>query len=535
MANDTPASGTKEEKITIRDASGGKKEVDLSAFAAKLAPTLTDPADQFVATNVTRPDAAGETPGPHRYSIYVKKDDRTALNLGAPVGPFMPGISGLTNTSISWVADQGSRTGVSIGGHIGHGTFANWVDGFGAGTEGVALVMSKQTAMMWSTEADTRLLAGKDLVMLSGGMLSGQFAGGINLSTPKNLSITVGETPEVKATVGSVFGGIVALSADFLDPVGPAAGIGAVQATADGANLVSAAIGEFDGATQIRDFVIAKAGNMADKVLLHAATIISLIMTYKRLHKEGKAGKAGLQSSDGASLLIAAYAEDLKFYQDFSKKSEDANLSLKAVGTVEIGSDKSCAISAPNGVGISGFKSVDVSSLAVGIKGHKDASVFGGITASLKSLAGGVTVQSDLGGVTIGGAKEVKVTSEEGAVMLTAKADAQLTASGTTSVFGVRGAYFGAGDHSGFGVVAGHHALRLGYVSKASDFETAAISDAGPMIKIDTSRIVLQHQVAGASGKLEVAAGALTGESTKTSFTSVGNFSVSTKGKILLD
>lgn len=528
MANEGTPSGKKDEKITIKDAAGGKRELDLSAFAEKLAPMLKDPADEFVTTEATRPDAAAQTPGPHRYTVYVPSDDKTILNLGTSVDGWDTGITGATLSTVHFATTGLFKTSLSLGAAAASGMSANKLtNGFAVTTDGFSFQRAAGPIVSWSDNAGITLQAMQDVQLVSSaGGLSGTFKSGIALSTPGNVTITAGEAPSFDWSPGAVVGGAVLAVSDLVDFANPLVGGDPMAAATDLSNTVANSWGEFLGgkSTANREYVIAKAGTIIDKMLLHAATVTSLIATGRKNHKVGSNGERGWTVWNGASLALQWLSEGLKFYQDFGKprlNPDTPNLSIKSTGTIEIASDKSAALIAPGGVAISGFKSVDVSSLAVGVKGHKDASVFGGVTASLKALVRDVTVQSDYGGVVVGGMKAVKVASEESDVLVTAKTLVQMTGEGAFVSGESRVVMTVGANH---GLVMTPTELGLGELSGGSKFGDATVGG--------KNQITMNQQGVTVKG----ANGAMTGEVRVGMGVNVhGNtFDIDSKGKISL-
>lgn len=558
MANDGP-SGDKNNKLPTGKKAGRPEQLDLSALREQLAPALRDPADEFVTTQATRPGAAAQTPGPHRYTIFVPKDDKTILNLGQGIGPLGVGISALTQTTVLAYATGEIKTALSLGAATASGLTVNaTTDGYALETTGDSFHVADKNVAIFSMEKSMTLKSKEALTLTStDGQLVGNFGGGISLATPGKLSISVGTPPSPNFTLGGVAGAVVLSGADVWDIANPAIGTWAKppadgfsksQLAADMGNLAAAEAGEVGGTTwgkpllensiAIREWAFSQAGTITDKVLLHAATITSFVMSFRKFSKQVDAGTSKWKSWDGGSLAIAAAAEVLKLYQDFWKKKspEDApEIGIKSEGTIEIEAGKSASISGPGGVGISGFKSVDVSSLAVGIKGHKDASMFGGLTASVKSLAGHVQIQSDLKGVMVTGKSEVKVSCESGPAVVSGETVAQLTAvNGMAYVHGKSGAYVGAGVGEGFGMVIGSQSLRVGLVSRADKLDEALVKDPGKLLKIDKQGVTLMSKGSGSASMLELRGGKVLGTGQAIDLDADGNIKLATDSKVLI-
>ncbi len=439
-------------------------QLDISNYSAVLAPKVSDPTDQPKATKASRPEAAAETEGPHRYTVIVPKDDGTLLNLGQGVGQIQTGIGMFTSTTIqSYVAkSSGNFTSLVLGAPSLAGSAANLATaGYSLTTEGASVHEAKGEVILRSFESNVGIAANQGVTVMAGGLLSMSAAGGYSLETPKSLKITAGEpSGPVQASWQQVLMSIpsfVGTVADFIQPAAAAHSSGA----GDAVETVGENAGYLDflceGGEELHDSLLQKHASSIDKVLTHLATIAGIVLAAAPMRDEVKAGetimgkvKPALDWGKTVYEEIQAIIADLKA----ADAEENAGcVSISAAKNVDVQAEEAVSIAGYE-TSINGFKSFSASGISASLKGHKDGSVWGGMTASLKALGGEVAIASDLGNVSIGGRKEVKMTSSKDAAVVTGKRTAQLNSTDEWAyVHGKQGVAIGSGGGTGGGVV----------------------------------------------------------------------------------
>ncbi|MFO0547008.1 MAG: hypothetical protein U0271_01405 [Polyangiaceae bacterium] len=477
-------------------------QLDLTELDDKLAPILTDPSAKFAVKDATRPDVAKPTKGPHRYTIYVPHDDAARVNIGAP-NPLKgeTGIALETKTHIHAHAfDHSHETYLGLGApSINTGFDTNRsTAGYSLHTWGSSNHFAKMQVAISSTTDSIVLGAAKDIrVDAQTGTLtlSGKVA--VNGSSDGNITLTAGTDKKINTdfwTVVQAIGLTGAMAADFAAP-----GVGYFSPSAGSATAGAAGAANFIGgfatadAKALHDFIIVKSSGVIDKVLKHVAACAGLVLSFKKAKKEAQEGKTGWKQTKAYGAWAISVAKELyAIYSDFqaAKTSPAGEVKITAKNNASIAADGSVSIGGVKGVAISGFKSASMNSLACSIKGHKEATLWGGLGASVKSLAGDVALASDLKGASVTAKKDVKVASETGKATFTGDQEVQLNSvSNKAYVHGKEGSYIGAGTGQGFGVSCKPKGLSMGTTANADNFASAA-SDRSFTVLTFTDKIV---------------------------------------------
>ncbi len=322
----------------------------------------------------------------------------------------------------------------------------------------------------------------------------------VAMTSSKNLLIHAGASKALNVNGASLLDAARLLAADVGDFVMPAIGLANEEAgknaslAYDGANFFTSVAS--DDGQAIRDYVIQKTSTYIDKGLTHLAAITSLVIGFDPMVTEAVAGETGWKVirplyAYAMSVLneVKAIATDIKGSAD----PTEGELKLTATKSINIESGAAVQITGPTGVAISGFKGVSVSGLSASLKGHKDGSVWGGLSASLKALAGDTVVSSDLGKVQVSSKKEMKVSSSKGAASFTGDKDTQVNSvSGSLLLHGASRAYIGAGKGASFGAVINQHGAAIGMVTEAEKLLDASIEMTKNAVLVTAEGVLLQ-------------------------------------------
>lgn len=481
-------------------------QLDLSELDSKLAPPLTDPTAEFKRDDASRPDVAKPTKGPHRYTIYVPHDEGARINVGAPHSKKgEPGITMATRSHIQAFAYDEVETCLTLG--VPAKNSASITNqktaGYALQTWGASNHFAAFQVAIGSI-IDGVNIAGLLDVRLDSKIASVGITGGsaVNVSSPGTVQITAGSELVPNTSFWSVvqaIGLVGAQAADFSAPLISFASPGASAGVAAGAGIANF-IGGFatKDAKGLADYVILKSHKHIDKVLKHLAAITSLVLKFKKMRKEYKAAEG--KWAKGKALgpwLIAVGVELGSLYTDYLKSAQEPDLKgdvgITAKKNITIGADGSTSISGVKGVSIAGFLTTSVSSVSVSVKGHKASSIWGGLGASLKALAGSIEIASDLKGASMTAKQDVKIASEAGKSSIMGELDVQLNSvSGKAFVHGKAGAYFGGGTGTGKGIAIKEKVMHLGVVRSADKFDEATGDSDYALVTIMDKVIQLQ-------------------------------------------
>lgn len=490
---------------------GSPPQLDLGVLADKLSPLVRDPSSDFVSTMTKRPGPAAQTAGPHRYSISVPHDDGTYLNLGAGAHMLAPtGVTMGTKTRVTATATD-TFTQLNLGKPTLYGSLVNkQTSGYSLYTNGASNHFADLDVALTSMSGSVTVVGRKDVnVESTTGSLA--LVGGehVAMTSTKNLLIHAGASKELNVNAVSCLDAARLLVADVGDFVMPAIGLaadgkGAAKEDAakndslwfDGANFFSGVAS--DDGQAIRDYVIQKTSTYIDKGLTHLASITSFLLAFEPTAREALYAEPGWQTARplvayalSAANVVKAIIADIKGSAD----PTEGELKLTATKCINIESNAAVQITGPTGVTISGFKGASVSGLSASLKGHKDGSVWGGLSASLKSLAGDTVVSSDLGKVQVSSKKDMKVSSSGGNASFTGENDTQVNSvSGLLMAHGARGAYVGAGYGASFATVVTPVGAALGMVSGAEKFADAALETTKNVVLVQNDGVTLQAE-----------------------------------------
>lgn len=481
-------------------------QVDLSVLGPKLAPHLSNQGDNvFTSTNLTdsRPDPAPPTKGPHRYTIFVPADDGARVNIGAGLDMAPPGVSIDTKTHVHLYAYGTVPTFMNLGSQP-LSFLPHDVGGYHLFTEGYSAHNAKLQVELGS-QTEGVAISGKTVVLISAGDqdVALEAGSGITLNGKKKVAITAGVAESVNAGVLDVIGAIALTAVDVADfGAGAALAVKGGDAEQKGNAAVSTAnfLGGFawENANKLRDQWVAAASGHIDKALGHIATVVGLVLSFKKTWKTPKPGSSAWEVKGAKIAYALGVASEIKaIYTDYIKgkdPEEPGGITMNAESSVSIDAKGSVGINGVKGVAITGFKGAAMSGLTASMKGHKEATVWGGLGASMKALAGDVAISSDLKGATVKGKKDVEMSSEAGKATFTGDDDAQLNSvKKKTFVHGRLGVYLGCGMGDGVGVVGGDTKLAVGCVSSADTFASAKGNEGKPLLRFDEKVAQLTH------------------------------------------
>ncbi len=466
----------------------GAVQLDLSELESKLGTPSPRPGGEMVGRRRITPagrKADGRTAS--RYTIYVPHDEGARINVGAAApNNSDPGISLDTKTHIhAYAFGSDHASYLSLGSttlakafHVNLRT-----SGYAFGTVASSNHFAAKDLSIASLDESVSIGANKD-VRIDGKIgtttISGKIA--VNATSDGNVQISAGTDVPVNTSFWSVAQAVGLTAVDVADFAAPGIGYFSPGAGAAVGGAVGAAnfVGGFAtaDAKALHDAIIVKSSDTVNKVLTHIESITALILSFKKTRKEGKDRKTGFQSAKAwGTWAIGAGAELYSIYSDIkgSTKSGTGEVKITAKGNATLTANGSVAVAGIKGATLSGFKSASMNGLTVGMKGHKAASVWGGLGASVKSVAGDVSMSSDLKGASIGAKKDIKIASETGKVTVTGDDAVQFNSvSKDASIYGATGAYIGSGARQGFGVVMKPKTLSLGTLANADNFATVA-------------------------------------------------------------
>lgn len=500
-----------EDSFPVEDAPAGAeagaqiRQFDLSELASHLAPSLKDPATDFVEGDASRPKPAKKTEGPHRLSIVVPHDEGSVFNLGQG-SPYLgdAGITGRTNTHVHFFATPAdSKTMLSLG------TPSN-TEGFdiNRGNAGFSLVTqasnvqvadkqvviaSMKGHMNLRAKGDFAIESNKESVTITAKQHASTVAQG-------NVNITAGVTPDIDHSFWSVVGGTALSLVDGFGVLQPATAH--VGPNADKYSKIAASTAGFfaafmpKSASAWRDHVQNKYHTHVEKLLKHLASIGGLVLAFKRTRKAAKPGQSKWETANQwLPFAMGAYAEVMALKADLSTAptATSGEVNITAKGNVTVNADATVSIFGFKSATLNGFKSATVTGLSASMKGHKDASVWAGMSASVKALVGDVLIASDLKRVTIGGKLDVAMASEAGKATFTSALDAQLNSiAGSTFVHGKEGAVVGAGGASGYGMVVKPDHVSLGALANLDKFATTVGDRDLAMVAFNSGGVQMQ-------------------------------------------
>jgi len=463
-------------------------QLNLAELSSKLGPKLTDPAALFVETDAFRPDPAHPTDDPHRYTIYVPHPDNSRINIGrAHPSAGETGISLDTKSHIHcYTYADDSLTYLSLGAPPKTGGFDSnrATKGYSLQTHGDSTHIAKGLVTVASIEDSLWLLA-KNNVRINSREKSLALSAekDIQANADGNVNITAGKREEHHAET-STWGkikriGLVAFTAaDFAG--GAAFGVKSENAAKvaegvlGGTNLLEGFADEAaeEWATQFQ----AAYSSAVNKTLTHIGAVTTMILGFMKAGKDPEAGESKWvqRGVKGASVAGDVAKELAALIKDFSasKTNASGDMNIDATKGLTINADKSVKVTAVEAVSLNGLKSASMTStISSSVKGHRSASVWGGLGASLKALAGDVVVSSDVKGASISAKKDVKIASRDDKVVVTGDKNVQLNSvTEKAIVHGKTGAFFGAGDANGVGLLANQKSLRVGQLRHVEKF-----------------------------------------------------------------
>jgi hypothetical protein len=255
-------------------------------------------------------------------------------------------------------------------------------------------------------------------------------------------------------------------------------------------------------ASKLRDQWIAAASGHVDKFLGHVAAIAGLVLGFKKAWKVPEEGTSKWKTKAGkVSWAISVISELKSIYSDYVKAKdpeEPGGVTINAESTISLDAKGSVAINGVKGVALSGFKGVNLSGISVGAKGHKEATIWGGLGAGVKALAGDVTMESDLKSAEVKAKKDVTVAAETGKATVQGDQDSQISSSAANVyVKGETGAFFNAGNE--YGVVAKKNFVEIGKIKGGkelssfrvdSDSSSASFTDQGIDLNMTTDSFI---------------------------------------------
>jgi hypothetical protein len=468
-------------------------QLDLTELQSALAPRLADPDSEFTSSEVIpRPDPANQTKGPHRYTIYVPHDDGSKINVGAAHWPFSPGIGMATKTNISFETYGESPTFMSLGvPPLDLGLGDSNASGYSLYTSKYSNHIAKQQLTISSQDESVGINAATDVVVhAKAGNVSVEAGDGATVKGQK-VTISASTGAVINADWADIAGAVFMIGADTASFAAPLAGLKGPQAGANaktGASTANFVAGFISGnAKKLKEQWIAAASGHVNYFLTHVATIAGLALSFKKTWKEPKKGASAWEiKSAKATYAMSVVAELMAIYKEFPKAADPTApgcISIDAESAIAMSAKGAITVNGANGVALTGFKGVSMGGLTASMKGHKEATVFGGLGASLKSLAGDVAMSSDLKGATVKGKKDVEMSSEAGKATFTGNLDTQLNSiTAKTFVHGKTAVFAGTTE---YGMVAKNDGVEIGIITGGADFGGAAVADKGLSVSGD--------------------------------------------------
>ncbi len=514
-------------------------QLDLNQLATDLAPLLRDPDSEFEKIEVVRPSWSKQTEGPHRYTIYVPYNDGARLSIGAAHGILgSPGITAETKTHIHLNAYEGCPTYLGLGMPSKNiGVLGKLHAGYTLETEGHSTHEAKLDVNLASRESSIRIDAATNLVFMAGsGDISAEAGGSVRIKGGKKVAISAGQADPVN---GSVFGALVLTALDAADFAAPTVGFKAKDPDTEHKAALGAATGNWlaglagKETVALRDKWVAAYSESVDQALGHLGTILGLLAAFKPNVASPDPEKSGWEVVSGmAGWFFSATSEIKSLWKDYvtGKDPDDPGLTLTAESMIDINAKTSVKVTGPTGVSINGFKGVSVTGLSVNLKGHKESVVWGGLGAGLKALAGDAVVTSDFKGVTIGGKKDVKITSVTGKAVLGSKDDAKVSSDKRLNLVGKESTLLLAGGANGHGVV-GHPSKVVIGTLKSADPHSGAVGDEDKQLATFDSGAKQVTIQSSSSSKLKILPGSIEIDTPQVTLSSGGT--VKLKGKFV--
>lgn len=454
-------------------------QLDLSELDAVLAPSLHDPPSGFDPKHASRPEVASPTAGPHRYTIYVPHDEGARINVGAPHPKFgEPGITMRTNTHWGAWVGEGLQTALTLGAPATASAMDTNKDTFGYAlqTSGQSnhfalfdvSMGSIASGMNLGSLLDMRIDSKIATVGISG-------ATGVTISSQGHVQLIAGaeHKPHVDFWTGVQALGLIAAEAgDFAaQPTGVFAGEKAGKQVKEKSEKAGKFLKDHASkdAKELAEYLIRTNVAKINKTLDHLVKIAGFVLSYKKTAKKGVEGKGLLKKGKAYGPILLKIGQEIyAMIGDIRKSAAPAkdhigDIDINAHRNLNINADQAVSISGFSSVAINGFKKLSMTSLSASMTAYKSATLWGGQGIGLQALTGDVTVSSDYKGVTMRGLKDVSVTSEDGKATVSADKDVQLnSATASAFVHGKKGAYIGAGEGKGYGVVMKSAFLTIG-------------------------------------------------------------------------
>lgn len=477
-------------------------QLDLTELENTLAPRLADPDSEFTSVEVIeRPGIAVQTKGPHRYTIHVPYNDASSINVGASKHPHSPGISMVTNTSISMRTMTAPKTALGIGAPAEMTGPGAPTAGYSLFTEGASNHTAKLQITLASQDEGLGITTKQDIAMTSTDASMNFSAKGLVTITGKKLALHAVNDPPVAASGGDIFGAIVLIGLDAVDTAAPLAGVkgngeAAVAAGSPAANFATGLV--FKNAEALKDSWMAKASEHGTKVLTHVAALATLWLSYKKAFKSPTDGKSAFQVKAAKFKVVVAALKELKaLYGDRPNQPdpEKAGMSIESDSTTSISAKAKITIEGHGGVAVTGgFGGVSLGGLSASLAGQKDASISGGLGVTIKALAGDVEMSSDLKGAAVKAKKDVELSSEAGKAKVASMDDVQVNSEKAKAfVHGKMGVYVGTGLGDAVGLCAGDTKLAIGCITSADTFASAKGNEGKPLLRFDENVAQLTH------------------------------------------
>lgn len=425
----------------------GVGSIDLRALASELSPRVTDPFIETADGTATRPPTAQVTAGPHRYSIIVpNQGENSWLNLGQadPNRINDTGMSGMSKTHIHFHKFDSPATIVALGGPTNHGwcsykdTPLDRMQGYTMVTLGASYQESHEQTYIVSTDEDVVVRAAKKRILLK--------ADAEDVVIEAAHYVSLGAKKSIKIVGDSGLG---------LDDPG--------YKTAITAELSKS----FDVKAQ------KKAASIADNL----QSIYGVLGSVIKLNGKEPVWKKFAWKPESWLDVVKGLADTGKLVASISRfvMSDDAS------GKVDIQAETYASLSADNAASIYGTMSASLTSLVsasvlggtAGLKAAAWASVWGGISTSVKA-GKDVTVEGEFGKAKLKGRADVSVSSTTAGVMVQGETDAQVTAGKDAYLYGKKNVYAAAGGATAYGLGASVNGLCLGKFTSGEKFESPA-------------------------------------------------------------
>ncbi len=477
---------------------GFAAQLDLAELGSALAPRLRDPDSDFTVSEVVpRADPANQTPGPHRYTIFVPHDEGAMINVGAGRSPFSDGIGMATKSTIALRTFDGVPTSLNLG--LAWEFWGIKVGGYSLITEGHSNHTAKYQVTLCSQEDGASITAAKEVSLTSQNASVTLAAAEMVSVTGKKLALHSITAPPLEASGWDTFCAIALVGVDAASTVAPLAGVKgdnpALASTTGAVNFLGGVVSA--NAEALKAKWMAAASSHGTKALTHVAALATLYLSYKKSFKSPTPGKTAWQVRASKFKTLLAAAKELKsIYSDYLKTASPSSpgISIESDSTIGVSAKGKITVNGDGGVAVTGgFGGASLAGLSVSVAGQKDAAISGGLGVTVKSLAGDVELSSDLKGAAVKGKKAVVMSSEADTASVTGNLDVQLNSvTAKAFVHGKAGATVAAGPGAGFGLVVKPENLTLGKVANADKFGSTAADGAFAVIRMTDGALQLK-------------------------------------------